>query len=209
MPTVSPNQKKFCMALLVALAVFAVFLLWPHDDSRRGFGPLIDAQISESPKDTQTALQKADATVRESLRLPERASPDRYFTIGGAPLEWSIHHNSPPDRDGYIYMNHPLLNNTPLWEFAISTRTSLRGVTRDDLRCEFYGMGDPRGSQTFGTNWGGHTILVPEGQVFFARLMTNRTVVYVIHLLRQSGSSDWGTMRIQYFPVTNQPPNPA
>src|SRR5436190_1215249 len=109
MPTMSRNQKKLYTALIVALAAFAVFLLWWPDNLRQGFGPLIDAQISESPKDTQTVLQKGDAIVRERLRLPERASPDRYFTVGGAPLEWSIHRNVPPDRDGYIYMNHPLL----------------------------------------------------------------------------------------------------
>ena len=147
MPTGSRNLKTLGVVLIATLAVLALFLLRPRDDSRQGFGPLIDAEISESPKDTQTLLQKAGATVRESLRLPERASPDRYFTIGGAPLEWSIHRNFPPDRDAYIYMNHPLLNNTPLWEFALSTRASLRSVTRDDLRCEFYGMGDPRGSR--------------------------------------------------------------
>ena len=152
-------------------------------------------------------MQKADAAVREQLRLPERASPNRDFAIGGAPLEWSIHRNVPPARDGYIYMHHPLSNSTPLWEFALSTQRSLLGVKRADLRCEFYGMGDLRGSQVFGTNWGGHTILVPEGQIFFARLITNRRVVYVIQLLRQGGTPYWGSIRIRYFSVTNLPPS--
>ena len=74
-------------------------------------------------------------------------------------------------------------------------------MTRVDLRCEFYGMGDPRGSHVFGTNWGGHTILVPEEQVFFARPTTNRSVVCVIQLLKQAGGPDWGAMRIKYFSV--------
>jgi hypothetical protein len=31
-------------------------------------------------------------------------------------------------------------SNSPPWEFALSSRRHLREVTREDLRCEFYGI---------------------------------------------------------------------
>jgi hypothetical protein len=71
-------------------------------------------------------------------------------------------------------------------------------VTHDDLKCEFYGMNDQRGSGVFGTAWGGAAILVPEGQVFFARLTSNPSTVYVIKLAKQTGHAGQCTMQFEY-----------
>jgi hypothetical protein len=54
---------------------------------------------------------------------------------------------------------------------------------------------------------------VPDGQVFFARLVTNRSTVYVIQLgkwraYEHSGGNN-GRIRVRYVVVTNQPPNSA
>ena len=90
-------------------------------------------------------------------------------------------------------------HNEPLWEFALSPKRNLRDVTRADLRCEYYGLNDPRGQDKFGSDWYGTSIGVPEGQVLFARLITNRSVVYVIRLAKESGTQDKATMQIEYL----------
>jgi hypothetical protein len=68
----------------------------------------------------------------------------------------------------------------------------------------FTAKNDPRGTNVFGTNWGGSTIIVPEGQIFFARLVTNHSTVYIIRLAKQGGTQDLGTMKAEYMVVTNQ-----
>ncbi len=131
--------------------------------------------------------------------------------VGSALLGWSSHANSPSERNGYIYMRDedPHGGNKPLWEFALTTKHRLSEVTRDDLRCEFYGMDDPRGTNIFGAAWtDGAAILVPEGQVFFARLVKDRSTIYVIYLAKQGGpGSGRGTMQIKYRVFRGQPSN--
>ena len=111
-------------------------------------------------------------------------------------------------------------SNEPLWEFALSSRKHLREVTGEDLQCEFYGMNDPRGTNVFGprytgpntrTAWEEHAIRVPDGQVFFARLVTNRSTIYVIQLGKWSYATNAngahiGRIRAEYTVVTNPPP---
>jgi hypothetical protein len=99
----------------------------------------------------------------------------------------------------------PAGGNKPLWEFALTSKSHLSEVTRDDLRCEFYSMDDPRGTNVFGVAWYGSSILVPEGQVFFARLISDRSVVYVVRLAKQGGAPDSATMQIEYCIFTKQP----
>ena len=116
--------------------------------------------------------------------------------VGSAPLQWSAgggpHH-------GFIYSNHPILNNAPLWEFALSTNTSLKDIRHSDVPSTYYGMNDPRGSTVFGTNWNGHAIRVPEGQIFFARLVTNRSEVFVVRIAEQKSGRKTEWMRAEYF----------
>ena len=122
--------------------------------------------------------------------------------VGPSVLGWSQRDNSPGVRDGYIMMRNVLPppggHNEPLWEFALSPKRRLHDVTRADLRCEFYGMNDPRGQDKFGSDWFVAGIRVPEGQVFFARLISNRSTVYVIRLAKQGGNQDKATMQIEY-----------
>jgi len=168
----------------------------------------------ESYTAPKTFSEKAKATVRKWLRVRERLPQskngfDYGLEIGPTWLGWSIHNNRPPNRNGFIYMNAVGPNNAgPTWEFALSPKKYLQDVTRSELVCEFYGMNDSRGTNAFGTNYDGHTIVVPEGQIFFARLATNRTMVYVVRLAKQGGTSSWGTMRAEYveFNSLNLPP---
>jgi hypothetical protein len=140
-------------------------------------------------------------TAKKMAGLHVLNKPD-LFMMGSSPLQWSAGGGV---GKGYIYMNHPLLDATPLWEFALSARTQLADVGRDDLNAEFYGMNDSRGSNVFGTNWRGHAIRVPEGQVFLARVVGDASMVYVIRLAKQEQNR--GRMTIEYVSVTNAPPN--
>jgi hypothetical protein len=146
-----------------------------------------------------------------TAEMSETAVPNQYgLKVGPALLGWSSHANSPSERNGYIYMRdeEPSGGNKQLWEFALTTKLRLSEVTRDDLRCEFYGMNDPHGTNVFGAAWTGAAILVPEGQVFFARLVADRSAIYVIRLAKQGGpKSGQGTMRIEYRVFTGQPSN--
>lgn len=135
-----------------------------------------------------------------TAQMSEAAPNQDGLQIGPAILGWSSH----TERDGYIYMrdvqphgnNQP--NNQPLWEFALTPKRHLSEITRNDLKCEFYGMNDARGSQVFGAAWNGATILVPEGQVFFARLKSNPSTIYVIKLSKQTGHAGRCAMQIEY-----------
>ena len=142
---------------------------------------------------------------RKSLHTAEMSEtatpPEHGLKIGPSMLGWSSHKQNPPKRDGYIYMRdqQPDGGNKPLWEFALTTKARLIEVTRDDLRCEFYGMNDPRGPNVFGSAWEGTAILVPEGQVFFARLVADRSVIYAIYLAEQKDSEGGrGAVRVEY-----------
>src|SRR5688572_17578062 len=97
-----------------------------------------------------------------------------------------------PNPNGYIYFNDVTAagNDSPLWEFALTAKKQLSDVTRQEFECEFYGMNDLRGTKPW------HKLLmVPEGQVFFARWVTNRKCLYIVRLAKQRGTPDWGTMR--------------
>ena len=137
------------------------------------------------------------AIARQFLGL----TPDaRFLTIGSVPMEWS----STGNQRGYIYMNHPLLNSVPLWELAPSPCQRLADVRAADMLIEFYGMNDPRGSNVFGSNWAGHALCLPEGQILFARLVTNQSAVYAIHLARQGTGKSRGRLWVDYVSVTSQ-----
>jgi hypothetical protein len=125
------------------------------------------------------------------------SKPNQYgFQVGSKTLGWSSH----GDRDGYIYMRdvEPSGNNQPLWEFALTPKRHFFEISRSDLKGEFYGMNDPRGSQIFGTAWNGAALLVPEGQMFFARLTSNPSTVYVIKLAKQTGHAGRCTLQAEY-----------
>lgn len=132
---------------------------------------------------------------RVGLSVADRST---LLHIGGVPLQWSTGGGR---GWGFIYLNHPLLNDTPLWEFALSQRRRLRDVSRPDLPSEFYGMNDSRGAQVFGADWSGHALRVPDGQVFFARAITNRSVLYVIRLGARKPGDTRGRMEAEYVTV--------
>jgi hypothetical protein len=125
------------------------------------------------------------------------SKPDQFgLQIGPATLGWSSH----GEQDGFVYMRdvQPGGNNQPLWEFAPTPKQHFSEITRNDLKCEFYGMNDPRGSQIFGTAWDGSAVLIHEGHMFFARLASNPSTVYVIRLAKQSGHAGRCTIQIEY-----------
>jgi hypothetical protein len=125
------------------------------------------------------------------------SKPNEYgLQIGPTTLGWSSH----GEREGFIYMRdvQPSGNNQPLWEFALTPKRHFYEISRNDLKCEYYGMNDVRGPQIFGTAWDGSAILVPEGQMFFARLTSNPSTVYVVKLAKQSGQAGRCTMQTEY-----------
>jgi RNA polymerase sigma factor (sigma-70 family) len=161
---------------------------------------------------TTTITVKGIQKFRNPTRVAEMAefaTPPQYgLQVGSALLGWSMHANSPSERSGYIYLRdvNPTGGNKPLWEIALTTKRRLSEVTRDDLRCEFYGANDPRGPEVFGAAWGGETILLPEGQILFARLAADHSVIYAIRLAKQGSSkSGHATMRTEYREFTGQP----
>jgi len=134
--------------------------------------------------------------------MSESAVPGQYgLPVGHSLLGWHHAENTPPECTGYIIMRdvRPTGGNKPLWEFALTSKRQLSEVTRADLRCEYYGMDDPRGTNVFGEAWHESSIFVPERQVFFARLVSDRSVVYVVRLAKQGGTPDRATMQIEYY----------
>ena len=205
-------KKLQLLYIAVGVAVL-VGLLWlkSADPTHPEFGRIYTAEMVESDASWQTAWERREAAVRGWMGLRQRQPPAyRGLRIGPSSLEWSL--------GGYIYMNNPLPPSEPQWEFALSRCPDLHNVTRRDLDCEFYGLNDPRGTNAFGptvpgidfydrrTAWQGHAIRVPDGQVFFARLVTNRSTVYVIQLGRWSyvtnavGAQN-GRIRVKYVEV--------
>ena len=198
------NGRRISIALIIVTMLVATLWFVHRSTVHPQFGRIYTTDMSESYKENQTGWQNAEARVREWLHLRARRpkSPngwDAGLQIGPALLGWSL--------GDHIYMNNPLPPSEPRWEFALSNRKRLQEVTYDDLRCEFYGMNDARGTNVFGPAWEGHAIRVQEGQIFFARLLTNRPVIYAIHLAERGGNNSWGTMKARYVAVTNIPPN--
>jgi hypothetical protein len=176
------------------------------------FGRIYHAEMSESfSGNWQPVWEKGVTTLRTWLHLP-KCPVLRYLQIGPAQLEWSL--------GGHIYFEAPGSAGTAQWEFALSSRKRLGEVSPRDLRCEFHRMNDPRGLNIFGSSYAGPTIRtaweerairVPDGQVLFARLATNRSAVYVLQLGRSRyftnhGGAHCGRLRAQYVRVENQWP---
>lgn len=149
------------------------------------------------------------------MHLRQRpAPPQRGLQIGPALLGWSL--------GGHIYMSNPNSNDA-LWESALSTRKRLKDVRRDDLVSEFYGKNDPRGTNVFGGRyqgkfvrpaWEEHAIRVADDQVFFARLVTNRSSIYVVQLgewqyFTNAAGGHNGRIRAAYVVVPTRLPEAA
>ena len=213
-----PKSKKAGLVFfaVVAVVVVIIFLVrWGNRpvEKHPEFGTIYTAMMSESYLDgpPQTIWQKAKAVVGKLFQPVGDPAPSKSgLQVGPALLGWSLHNNSPGSRDGWIYLDEIVPRSTggnpSLWEVALSPKPRLADVSSADLKTEFYGLNDPRGTSVFGTNWNGRSLIVPEGQILFARLAINRSVVYVIRLAKQGGSPDWGSMKIEYVAVTNQPP---
>lgn len=178
------RSKSFWAALVLTGLIAGLFWFSLLRSAHPEFGRISRSSMAEQ----RSIWRKAPYYCRKMLGLPAAHRPS-FLCIGSAPLEWS---GGP--RKGFIYTNHPLLDDTPLWEFALSPHRRLEEVHPGDLPSEYYGMNDPRGTNAFGADWAGHALRVPAGQVFFARLVTNRSAVYVIRLARQGN----GWMRAEY-----------
>lgn len=200
------------MVLVAVGIVFAGVWLIRWTTMHPQFGLIqVTSMAMRSPHPPPSIWEKADDKVRSWLHLQQRFGPksDYGLQIGPAVLGWSYANNTLTKRDGYIYLRdvRPAGRNAPLWELALSSKRGLRDVTRDDVPTEFYRTGDPRGADAFGSAWRGETILVPEGQILFARLETDPSVVYIIRLAKQRGlqTEDWATMEIEYVKTPNDP----
>jgi hypothetical protein len=216
MSTHAGNRKWAALGLLV-IALFTAVWLGHRAAFHPEFGRIYRAEMVETHSDNwQTGWEKAETTLRKWLHLSQRRVPAQYgLQVGPALLGWSL--------GGHIYMDapEPSAHNVPRWEFALSTQPRLADVTPTDLQCEFYGVDDPRGTNVFGTPyqgpttrtaWEGRAIRVPDGQVFFARLVTNRATIYVVQLGRwqyftNAAGAHNGRIRAEYVTVEKQLPN--
>lgn len=189
--------KRFFLILVLGGIGLAAFLGLQLRQAHPEFGKLYKASMSEHPG----RLAQAIIIARKMAGVHVLNKPE-FFMMGSSPLQWSSGRGV---GKGYIYMNHPLLDDTPLWEFALIAHKQMAEVHREDLKAEFYGMNDLRGSNVFGTNWRGHAIRVTEGQIFLARVVGDSSMVYVIRLAKQEQKG--GRMTIEYVSVTNAPPN--
>ncbi len=110
--------------------------------------------------------------------------------VGPELLQWSMQIFNPPHtRTGYAYMN--AVNGEPLWEFApYEGDGNLLSISRNDPPMEFIGIGDPRAPEVFGERLGqrNHTVIVSEGDILFARLITDPDTVYAIRFAEQGSS---------------------
>jgi hypothetical protein len=194
----TPSKHLFAIFALVAVAAE---LLWfsHHQLLHPEFGRVSRTWMVEHPG----VFEQARFSLRRRLGLPT-ADWIWLLRIGNAPLQWSTGGGR---NKGYIYMNHPLLDDTPFLEFALIDRDRLREVCRSDLPSDFYGMNDPRGGSAFGADWKGHAMRVPDGQVFLARVVTNRSVVYAIQLGEQGLRNSRGWMQVDYVTIPNPPAN--
>ena len=213
------NRKWIVVALLV-MVLGGVVWIASRASIHPEFGRIYAAEMVETHTDNwQTRWERGEAMLLSWLHLSQREAPPQHgLQIGPALLGWSL--------GGHIYMDapEPSARNAPRWEFALSRRSRLKDVTREELQCEFYGVNDPRGTNVFGpryisappvtrTAWEERAIQVPDGQVFFARLVTDRSTVYVIQLgkwqsfTNASGAHN-GRIRAQYVRVEGQLPNP-
>lgn len=218
MSTLVTNRKCVVLALLVMVVGGLVWLGSRHP-AHPEFGRIYAAEMVETHTDNwQTRWERGEAALRGWLHLPQRQAPPQYgLQIGPALLGCSL--------GGHIYMDapEPSAHNAPRWELALSAHSRLEEVTREDLQCEFYGVNDPRGTKVFGprysgpapvtrTAWEEHAIQVPDSQMFFARLVTNRSIVYVIQLgkwqyFTNAAGARNGRIRAQYVRVEEQSPN--
>jgi hypothetical protein len=189
-----PKRSKRLFAAFAFIVLAGVFFIQRHAVHPE-FGRISESVMAERP----SVWQQAKYSFRKLVHLPNE---ERMWllSIGSTPLQWS----SGGAGKGFIYTNHPLLDDTPLWEFAFSQHSRLSDVHRTDLPSDYFGMHDARGSNVFGADWAGHAIRVPDGQVFFARLVTNRAVVYVVRLADRGIGEQSGRMRVEYVTVKQQ-----
>jgi hypothetical protein len=175
-------KKPLIISLIVALAILLVFVIALSCRSH----PIYETEMVESYRSFPVVWSKDKKSVSgpflQQSRLASSNDWDTGLKIGTTFLFWSL--------GDHIYMDNPLPPSEPRWEFALSSRKKLSEVKRVDLRCDFYGMNDPRGPSVFGTNWEGHAIRVSEGQIFFARLVTNVSTVYIVQLAKREVSTN-------------------
>jgi len=215
MCTQTRNKKWAALGVTTVVLLGAVwFACRPAVHPR--FGRVYYAEVVDTGAGNwQSALAKGVAALLTWLQVPQRPVP-RHLQIGSAHLQ-----RSAALHGGYIYFESPEYPWTPQWEFALSPRKRLGEVGQTDLRCEFYVMNDPKGLNIFGPSYSGPTtrtaweeraIRVPDGQVFFARLATNRSTVYVVQLgrcrpFRNRNGAHCCRLRVQYVQAENQWPS--
>jgi hypothetical protein len=132
--TVMFNSRLILRTLFIIaawmVAVWLVVSVSRHPEFGRIYGTeMVEENLGDS---WQTGWERKEAALRRVFHLRQRPKPpQRGMQIGPSRLGWSL--------GGHIYMSNPD-SNEPLWEFTLSNRKQLREVTREDLRCEFYGM---------------------------------------------------------------------
>jgi hypothetical protein len=189
-------KKPLIISLIVALALLLAFVIALYC----GRQPIYQTEMVESYRSFPVVWSNGRKNVSGPfLRQSRPASSNDWDTglkIGPTFLFWSL--------GDHIYMENPLPPNEPRWEFALSSHKKWSEVKRADLRCAFYGMNDPRGTSIFGANWEGHAVRVSEGQIFFARLVTNPSTVYIVQLAkREVSTNNFGAVLARYMIINN------
>ena len=174
-PKINRNSLHTALAagIIILAAVVAFLALRPQ---REKFGKIATETVYEDCTDFESFLSQAK---RQLLRLRENRDNYRYLILGGTPFEIG----GASMGKAWFYLNHPLLDDHPQWELAVSSRAALEEVKIEDIGCRFFQMNDAEGAAAFGNDWNGHAVRIPERRIVFIRAMTNRTVTYAIELV--------------------------
>jgi hypothetical protein len=97
-------------------------------------------------------------------------------------MEWSTGGSA----GGYLYFWKPEDMDIGVWEFAPSTRKELNDVSLEDVQCEFFGKGNPNGTNVFGAHWQSTAIQINEGEVVLARLAHEPKIIYALKIQEQN-----------------------
>lgn len=209
--------KRVLIIALVSALAFAVALLVLARARQTAFGEIKRTTLAEPHPPTQLEIILSGA--RQVLHLAAVDTRKRnYLAIGDAQMEWSL--MSTDRKTGWLYFAKPE-SNDPIWEFGSCSRSTLKEVIPDDLKVAFVRQGDTNGIRASfnADSWmessvrdsleNARAIPVKEREVILARLIKFPETIYAICLTHQEGSSDWGSIKVEYVTIDTNKDEPG
>jgi hypothetical protein len=199
--------KWILFAALLAVAAVAFIVIERNGPRHPELGRIYQTRFNEKAEGFETITRPV---VNFLFKDPAASvGTAGCMRLGQTFLLWSSASNTPTQKTGYLYFGEQPLK--PKWEFAPSRHTSLMDVKPQDLDCEFYTKRDARGREVFGDTWRTNCLYVAEGQVLFARAISDPSVIYVIQFAQQRGGDRVnGSILIKYLRArTEKRPNSA